>query len=138
MDRVLALGIGSLVGGFARWIIGESVMQRIGQPSLPYGTLAVNLIGCLLIGLLYGASDGPWPLSARGRMLLMTGFCGAFTTFSALVLETSMMIDKGNSRGALAYVLASVLLGLFVFRGGAAVARVAAANARLEARSEAD
>ncbi len=115
MNQWICLGVGSMLGGFGRWALTEA-MQRGVPPRFPVGTLAVNLSGCLLIGVLYGL--GETRLSPQARIFLMTGFCGAYTTFSTWMLECSTMMDGGNWRGALAYASASVLVGFFLFRAG--------------------
>ena len=120
MNAMICLAAGSLVGGFARWLLSDAVSRGLGV-RFPFGTLAVNLSGCFLIGALHGLGEAR--LGAQGRLLLMTGFCGAFTTFSAWILESSTLIDRGEWRGALGYVLASVVLGLALFRAGAAATR---------------
>lgn len=134
MDKVLCLAAGSLAGGFARWLIADAFQKQAG--GFPLGTLLVNLSGCLIIGILHGLGETRLPLSPHGRMLLMVGFCGAFTTFSALILESSVMIDKGNTSGAAAYVAASVLIGLLFFRSGAAAARTFGSSPVAQAQQE--
>lgn len=112
------MAAGSLAGGFARWTLSELAFIRTEFP-YGYGTLLVNLSGCLLIGLFHGLEGTRFPLSANGRMLLMIGFCGAFTTFSTWMMETSLMLDRGNVSGAFGYLLVSILLGFGLFRIGA-------------------
>lgn len=122
MEKMLCLAAGSLVGGFARWLASDFA----GGSRFPFGTLLVNLSGCLLIGVLHGLGDAR--LSGNGRMLLMIGFCGAFTTFSTWMLEASSMLDRADSRGALAYVMASVVLGFVLLRAGSFAARALAGS----------
>lgn len=120
MDKIISIAIGSIAGGLSRWLLSEAIARAAGE-RFPYGTLAVNLSGCFIIGLLYGLSETRFSLNAQGRVLLMAGFCGAFTTFSSWMLETSVLLDKGNAAGAYAYVLGSVLLGFTLFRAGSAL-----------------
>lgn len=126
MNMAICLAAGSLVGGFARWLLAGAVHGAVGS-RFPFGTLAVNLSGCLLIGALHGL--GEVRLGAQGRMLLMVGFCGAFTTFSAWMLESSAMLDRGDWKGASAYLVLSVILGFALFRLGAAAGRIVSAPA---------
>ena len=128
MDKFASLIVGSLVGGVARWLFSEA-LSKAGDGRFPYGTLLVNLSGCLLIGVLHGLSETRFPLSAQGRMLLVVGFCGAFTTFSTLMLEASALVDRGNVAGACSYVLVSVVTGFLLFRAGAAIPKGIAALA---------
>lgn len=121
MEKILCLAAGSLAGGFGRWLMTDA----FGQAALsryPLGTFAVNLLGCLLIGFFFGLGESR--LGEQGRLLWMTGFCGAFTTFSTWILDAGAMADRGDWRGALAYLAASVLLGFLLFRSGTAAAAV--------------
>jgi CrcB protein len=97
--------------------LSEAIARAVGD-RFPYGTLAVNLSGCFIIGLLYGLGETRFALSSQGRLLLMVGFCGAFTTFSSWMLETSVLLDQGHAARAYAYVLGSVLVGFTLFRAG--------------------
>ena len=87
---------------------------------LPWGTLVVNLTGCFLIGLFDSAVSSKGWGGPHGRMLLMTGFCGAYTTFSSLILELDALLRTAPFRGVL-YVSVSVVAGLILFRAGAAL-----------------
>ncbi len=78
---------------------------------MPWPTLAVNVVGCLLIGLFYTYSDR-WGLSPEVRLLLTTGFCGGLTTFSTFSWETVSLFQGGHYMMAIAYVLLSIVLGL--------------------------
>ncbi len=129
MDKLGSLVAGSVAGGIARWLLSEA-LSKAGDGRFPYGTLAVNLSGCLIIGALHGLSDTRFPLSAQARMLLIVGFCGAYTTFSSWILETSALVDKGNISGACGYVLVSVMAGFLLFRTGASLPKGMASLAR--------
>ena len=108
-----ALAAGGLAGTLSRHLV---TLAAGGRP--PWGTLAVNLTGCFLIGLFDAAARSKGFGGPHGRMLLMTGFCGAYTTFSALILELDSLLQTAPLRGA-AYVLISVAAGLALFRAGA-------------------
>lgn len=118
MNKWLCLLIGSIAGGFARYIFAGVVYDAAGS-DFPYGTLAVNLTGCFLIGLFDSWSESKFLLGPNTRILLMTGFCGAYTTFSTFILETSHLARAGETGRALANVLISVLAGFLLFRAGA-------------------
>ncbi len=115
------LAAGGIAGTFARYAMTLGV-NRLAGPGFPFGTLAVNLLGCAVIGFLASLSATRWALGPDARLLLVTGFCGAFTTFSAFMLETTLLADSGQTWRAVAYVAASVGLGLAAFRAGAFLA----------------
>lgn len=73
-----------------RWVQGST------SSSFPYGTLAVNLLGCLTIGMLYGLFDRHGWMGPELRAFLVVGFCGGFTTFSTFALENFAMLRDGN------------------------------------------
>lgn len=116
--KILALALGSLAGGFGRYYLSGWI-HRFAGTKFPYGTLIVNLLGCFLIGLFAALSERKFLLSPESRMLLMVGFCGAFTTFSTFMLETSGLLRDGEAWRALLNILVSVLAGFLVFRLGA-------------------
>lgn len=106
-----------MVGGFSRYLLAGFVYQIFGT-SFPYGTLIVNLIGCFLIGFLTALSEERFLLSPNARILLMAGFCGAFTTFSTFMLETANLIKEGEMLPAFLNVFVSFVVGFVVFRIG--------------------
>ncbi len=120
----LALALGSLAGGFARYYLAGFI-YRIAGTRFPYGTLIVNLLGCFLIGLFAALSERKLLLNPESRMLLMVGFCGAFTTFSTFMLETSNLLRDGEAWRALLNILVSVTAGFLIFRLGAFIGKVA-------------
>ena len=117
MNKYWVLGIGGVAGTFARVAL-TSFVHRFLSVEFPYGTLAVNLTGCFLIGLFAALSGGRFPLTPNTRLLLVTGFCGAFTTFSALILETANLSQNGQIFRAALYLLFSVAAGFLFFRAG--------------------
>lgn len=117
MIKIVCLGIGSLAGGFARYFLAGAVYKSFGT-AFPYGTLAVNLLGCFLIGFLSAIAEERFFLGPEGRILLMTGFCGAFTTFSTLMLETGNLTKGGEFYRAFLNVAISVIAGYIVYRLG--------------------
>jgi CrcB protein len=123
MGKWLNLAAGSLAGGFARYALAGTV-YRICGTDFPYGTLAVNLSGCLLIGVLEALAEDKFLLGPEGRLLLMVGFCGAFTTFSTLILETDHLLRGGEWARAALNLGGSLVLGLLLFRAGALIVRM--------------
>jgi fluoride exporter len=109
--RIVALvGVGSFIGGALRYLIAQMVQSKF-LSAFPYGTLTVNIVGCFVIGLVFGFS-AKMNLSPEWRLFLATGICGGFTTFSAFSLETMQLLRDGQIFYGLLYVAASILLGL--------------------------
>ena len=123
MTKVLCVTIGSIAGGLSRYYLGAFV-QRVSGSAFPYGTLAVNLAGCFLIGLIASMAGDRFPLSASGRILLISGFCGAFTTFSAFMVESDFLLRSGHAWPALLNVLISLAGGFALFRLGALLGKL--------------
>lgn len=113
MAKWLALIVGSAFGGVGRYALSGLVYALFGS-GFAYGTLAVNLIGCFLIGILAALSEQKFLLGPNARMLLMIGFCGAFTTFSTFMLETVHLIKDGEIVRGLLNVSVSVMLGFLL------------------------
>lgn len=122
MGKWLALAAGGILGTFARYFLSGAV-HRIFGIAFPFGTLAVNLTGCFAIGFLAVLTEEKFLLGPAARVFLMIGFCGAFTTFSSLVLESSNLTKDGESFYAFMNIALNVLLGFLVFRLGVIFAR---------------
>jgi len=121
MINVLAVAIGGALGAMTRYGAGIAATRFLGQ-AFPYGTLGVNILGCLIMGLLVGGFAGREPVDPALKLFLTTGVLGGFTTFSAFSLETIMLYDR---RPALAvmYVAASIILSLVACAIGLKVMR---------------
>ena len=115
--KLILLALGGLSGTFARYLFSGAVHRCFG-PRFPYGTFAVNVSGCFLIGLFASWSEERFALGPEARVLLMTGFCGAYTTFSTFILETSQLMRDGQHAAALGNVALSVVAGFLLFRAG--------------------
>lgn len=112
------LGIALLggAGALARVLLDARVRAATGHPELPLGTLSVNILGSLVLGLLTGAS-----VTGDAILLAGTGFLGAFTTFSTWMVETERLAGRGRSALALGYVGLSLALGLAACGAGWAI-----------------
>jgi CrcB protein len=120
---LLWIGLGGAAGSVLRYLFG-SLVQRSAGTAFPIGTLAVNVVGCFIMGLLaqhYMNSQ----TSQQMRAALMTGFCGGFTTFSAFSLETVGLMRGGEYGKSAAYVVLSVTLSVLATFSGMAAARAA-------------
>jgi len=110
MKILLLIGSGSFVGGILRYLLSQFLQTK--TPSIfPLGTLAVNVLGCFLIGLVIGFMDRG-TLASEWRVFLATGLLGGFTTFSAFSMESVNLMKEGQAGYALIYIGLSVFLGL--------------------------
>ncbi len=106
------VALGGMVGSLSRWGVGEALAVTAGRAFVPVGTLLVNIAGCGLIGYVAGRAGTEnvgWLVS--NRPLVVTGFCGALTTFSTFGLETIVLYQRKPSLGV-ALVAAHLVLGL--------------------------
>ncbi len=121
---LLWIGLGGALGSVLRYLIGASV-QRSAHIGFPVGTLAVNVLGCFLIGIL---AQHYLNIQAHPnvRAALITGFCGGFTTFSAFSLETVGLLRGGEYGRTAAYLVLSVSLSILATISGMAAAKAVA------------
>ena len=123
IKTLLFVGLGSFLGGISRFGLTRWV-QSHGTGDFPYGTLAVNLLGCLLIGVFYGWFDRARIFDPDLRLLLTVGFCGGFTTFSTFANEGLSLFQSGNFFAAVAYAVVSVVVGLAMVYLGQLLVRI--------------
>ena len=119
---VVWIAIGSALGGVSRYLFG-GLIQRLFDTSFPSGTLAVNVVGSLLLGFIIRYSLETPAVSPELRGFLTIGFCGGFTTFSTFGYEGAVMLEEGQWTRFAAYVGLSVLLTLAGTLAGFAAAR---------------
>src|SRR3989338_2242703 len=123
MLNIFAVTIGSILGGLSRYFLGGFV-QRLSGNSFPYGTLAVNLAGCFVVGFLATFLGERVSLGHSGRLLLITGFCGAFPTFSAFMVETDFLVRSGHAWAAFLNVALSLAAGFALFHLGSLLGKL--------------
>ena len=111
LRAVLLVGLGGGVGSILRFLTNV-LLKRLVDISFPLHTFVVNLLGCLVIGLLVGLFERYDIGNSDLRHLLVIGFCGGYTTFSTFALENMQLVQSGNLALAFVYIAASVITGL--------------------------
>ena len=109
IKTILAVGAGSFLGGAGRYLVSLAMK---GIKGFPWATLAVNLAGCFLIGLLWGVFSKNGTEGSNWALFLTVGLCGGFTTFSTFSKEALVMLQGGNIWGFAGYIAVSVVVGI--------------------------
>lgn len=109
LNFILVL-IGGAIGSGSRYLMSLYITKTY-PSSFPFGTFAVNIIGCLLIGIIYGLTERFQVSSMQWRLFLATGLCGGFTTFSAFAYENIVLLQNENYSGFVLNTLGSCILG---------------------------
>lgn len=122
--KALLVGLGGFLGAISRYGLNGFVYGILREPLFPYGTLLVNVLGCLAIGFLAGLAEARGLFSPEARVFLLIGFLGSFTTFSTFGYETLQLLRGGDLGAAAVNVGAQVLLGLGGVWAGDALARL--------------
>ena len=112
MGKLFLAGIGGFIGSSLRYAVTGLVQAWSRSIDFPYGTLAVNLIGCFLIGFLSQLAESRGVFTAESRTLVFIGILGGFTTFSAFGNETINLWREGENLYAMINIAAHLLLGL--------------------------
>ncbi len=116
MKQVLLVFLGGGFGSVLRFFIGKYLNNT--ENGIPYGTFATNILGSLLIGIILGLAVKNNTLSQNQTLLLATGFCGGFTTFSTFAYENHVFLKSGDFTSFAIYTIASFVIGfLAVFFG---------------------
>jgi len=118
----MAIGLGGALGAVTRVFIGKFI-----PPSafgIPIQILCINVIGCLMMGMLTEVLALYWPASINIRSFLVPGFLSGFTTFSAFALESGLLYEKGLHFLVIIYVILTIALGLGAFIGGLKIIRI--------------
>lgn len=120
----MIVGAGGFIGSALRFVVGGWVQRFAAAGAMPYGTLAVNVLGCLAIGLLGGIAEHRQVLEPGQRLFLTVGVLGGFTTFSAFAFESMSLLHDAELARALINTSAQIVLGFGAAFGGYLLARV--------------
>jgi len=116
VKQLLLVFVGGGFGSVLRFIIGKFLNNT--ENGIPYGTFVANIVGSLLIGIILGMAAKNDTLSSNQTLLLATGFCGGFTTFSTFAYENHVFLKAGDFTSFAIYTIASFIIGfLSVFFG---------------------
>jgi CrcB protein len=124
MFNIVLVGVGGFIGAVLRYLTSDLVGRMTAASSFPYGTLAVNVIGCVVIGFLAGVADAREVFTAESRMLVFVGVLGAFTTFSTFSYETATFFNAGQTLSGLLNIGVQIALGLIGVWLGTVLARL--------------
>jgi CrcB protein len=122
MYRLILIGAGGFIGSVLRYLVSGYVQELSNSVDFPYGTLAVNLIGCLLIGFLTQLAEMYGAFNVETRAFLIIGLLGGFTTFSTFSNDTVNLLRLGESSLAFLNIAAHILAALFLVWAGRALA----------------
>lgn len=122
LKAIIAVGLGSCTGGILRYLVSK-LSDSVTDGRFPLGTLAVNLAGCLIIGILSALAEKGGIANANVRLFLTVGICGGFTTFSTFMNESFQMVRDERYAILLAYMAASIFGGFLFVLAGYALAR---------------
>jgi CrcB protein len=123
IKNILLVGLGGGAGSIARYLCQKWFADNY-PSSFPWGTFAVNIAGCFLIGLFWGLAFRSFAANENWKLFLMTGICGGFTTFSAFTLEGVGLLREQKLALFFSYVCVSVLLGLAATYAGMKISRI--------------
>ena len=113
MTNILLVGFGGFIGSVMRYLASGYVQQATKSVGFPYGTLAVNVIGCFAIGFLAQLAESRGVFTSESRLFVFTGILGGFTTFSSFGNETINLVRDSQMMNAFANVGANLVIGLF-------------------------
>ena len=120
IKNLLLIGLGGGLGSIGRYLCQKWFAENLSHP-FPWGTFIVNLSGCFILGLIYALAERTTVFSPQTRLLLITGLCGGFTTFSAFAFESMSFAKSGDNLYLLLYSIGSVVLGIVAVFAGIAI-----------------
>ena len=115
MLNILAVGAGGFIGAVLRYLIGKISISE--NTVFPIKTFAINVVGCLAIGLITVLAAKNTHIDQRWILFLKVGLCGGFTTFSTFALETTVLLKGGHTGVAFLYAILSMVIGCTVIFG---------------------
>jgi CrcB protein len=115
--KLLIIALGGAIGSVGRYLMIKLVDEKL-NAIFPYGTLAVNVVGSFLLGLIYMIALRKAGLTENGRLFLGVGFCGGFTTFSAFALENFSLIQQKLIGTSILYISVSIVAGILALGAG--------------------
>ena len=125
MKGIFLVGTGGFIGSVLRYLLSGWVFRFLDKPWFPAGTLAVNVLGCLVIGFLGGIAEQRRIFAPELRLFVFIGILGGFTTFSAFADETASLVQNGHGAAALLNIALQVMVALFAVWLGGLLARFA-------------
>ena len=123
LKSLLIVGTGSFIGGAMRYLLSTNIKNMYGQ-TFPWGTLVVNLLGCFVFGIIFALFSKHNSTDNTFCLLLATGICGGFTTFSTFANESVQMIQNGNIGEFIGYMATSVIVGIALIALGYWIVKV--------------
>ena len=122
MKQILLVFVGGGFGSIARYLIGKYLNNS--ENGIPYGTFTANVIGSLLIGIILGLAIKNNTFSQQQTLLLATGFCGGFTTFSTFAYENHIFLKNGDFTSFAFYTIASFVVAFLAVFAGIYIAKI--------------
>jgi CrcB protein len=123
IKQIIIVAIGGAAGSVLRYL-ATIISIKFYNNNFPIATFIVNILGCLLIGIFIGIFDRYGNFNENFRLLLITGFCGGFTTFSAFSSENISLMQNGNTFLAITYIGLSVIIGLLAVWFGLYITKI--------------
>ena len=111
MQMIFSIALGGALGALARYFLSKNI-DNLTDSNFPYGILICNILGSLILGILYESFSKSALFSDNLKIFLQAGVLGSFTTFSAFSLEAFLMIEKGNYSSAFVFIILSVILSI--------------------------
>ena len=112
VHQLIWVALGGAIGSMARYGVSTLVMKQVNPTNFPWGTLSVNILGCMLAGVFLVVAESMQSISHEARLFIVTGLLGGFTTFSAFGIETLGLLRRGDVLIAISYASLSIIVGV--------------------------